>query len=401
MTSSLYAPLSSKTSENTTDGSLPQTHCSTSSETCSVDAENVEISAAEGIDGSPAAGSSVEMSVTNSGCSSLPLQPRETSGLWGQVGRGRGRVLQQFVSSHTSSPPTDRQHDTHTTNIGATHGATHDVTHESSVVGSNEPTENGSRNDCDTENEEPCAPDTRFGDGGGKEIGLTENPVVEELTSDTAVERGSISSPDGVQPLQLPPPDEKQVTQCPPTPQTPRTPRKSRISLAIQFKGVCTHSPQEDRVTPHKTTAVNSPLMRPSDFTQPKPSSTERVSAGQSPTGCVSTHVGGGVQRVRDSECEAVVTQACEGDMTVCGGEGELLLSEPLVSDSGDGEEWELCASGDSSEDDEGRCEGVRMGFSSAQLKKSISVHMKNIHRNKVSLYLVRFCHCVCVCVCV
>ena len=202
----------------------------------------------------------------------------------------------------------------------------------------------------------------------------------------------------------------------PGSPANPRPSRKSRISLAIQFKGVCS-PPQpshNDTNSTHTAAIKNMPssqLLKPSDFVEPEPAANESLASFSQASMCEGSVTGEWSKTLKvkgdggSSDVEGMLTQESEGERereseaqvdSCTGSSCEYGGERGCEGESGDlcaagdhGENGELCASGESSE---GEVEGPRMGLSSAQLEKSISLHQRSIHRNRV-------CFSVCVCV--
>ena len=192
---------------------------------------------------------------------------------------------------------------------------------------------------------------------------------------------------------------------------TTRSPRKSRISLAIQFKGVCL-SPQSVQEVGDKSTTT--PWKSPGElalgrFTAQQ-STTPTSSSGKTSTGDVEAkiqlHKNADVtlQTMKSGENERkfsssgsedeVLTQVSEEEFEGCG-PVSLSSMPPLLSDSSEGEREgevgmkervEFPDGVSSDEEGEGELEGARMGLTAAQLEMSISLHQRNTHRNGVGL---------------
>ena len=208
-----------------------------------------------------------------------------------------------------------------------------------------------------------------------------------ELANDSAVDIRAASLP--LESLQSPPSPAPTPVVTPTKERTPRTLRKSRISLAIQFKGVCP-LPQGHCDTTSQRNTISANLMKPGYFT----ASPAEVGSAEARVHCESKSSESGAQLLKDKDMEAeksssegVLTQVSDdmGDYDIVSEEPQSLHASLKAEGEGEKEMMteRVGLSGEASSEGE-ELEGTRMGRSAAQLEKSISLHQRTTHRNRV-----------------
>ncbi|CAI8051743.1 hypothetical protein GBAR_LOCUS28314 [Geodia barretti] len=185
---------------------------------------------------------------------------------------------------------------------------------------------------------------------------------------------------------------------------TPTSSRKSRISLAIQFKGVCSSSPSAQEfaatTTPQKVSEDREyTLMRPSHFMQQSitPPSSGKTLTGDADAIIKDAGVAAELMKRKETQHELRCSASQEiltqdyfedcGPLCLSPTMPPLLINTDYSNEDSEGqrEEREDFLDSVSSDDGgEGEREGARMGLSAAQLEETISLHQRNTHRNRV-----------------
>lgn len=188
------------------------------------------------------------------------------------------------------------------------------------------------------------------------------------------------------------------LTNTSPAKTPPRSLRKSKVSLAIQFKGGCSLQSVTQRDASPSVMPQGAVLLKPSDFTLGVEAvKTEGVTAD--------VEVGG--KEIEMSDCAQDSVKDVEKER-VCEGSPEEV--QTLVSDVKDFDQiCSLSRSDDSpeakgedtlqhqhrylspartlsSDEDVVECTEARMGRSANEMEKSIALHQRNIHRNRVCI---------------
>ena len=186
-------------------------------------------------------------------------------------------------------------------------------------------------------------------------------------------------------------------------PTTPRSSRRSRISLAIQFRGVPTPPERRPNVSPIEKTTP--PPDGDSLVLTASPGGVPGLAAIEGEVNCSGKVDSGGGEMAGDGlrgSASPALTQVSEledcnlsDSLSLPESENEAVAREPhtpspignnsspLVDCGMDEKEAGGVVSSED-EEVEGVCEGVRMGRSAADIEKSIALHQRNTHRNRV-----------------
>lgn len=210
----------------------------------------------------------------------------------------------------------------------------------------------------------------------------------------------------------------------------PRNSRKSKVSLAIHFKGAKKMTQRDATPPPYPPECKGTPysvvLLKPSDFTLQ--SSSARFKKPSEIVWGVETIEGEGVtadvelgRRVMLVDTEGETSDCAQDSVTDIEKESVCKGSQPLVSDVEDYDQHHMCslsksdvevespeAKGEetlgsmrhqhlylsperslSSDEDMVECAEARMGRSADEMEKSIALHQRNIHRNRVCIPIV------------
>ena len=208
-----------------------------------------------------------------------------------------------------------------------------------------------------------------------------------------------------------------------------KTPRKARVSLAIQFMGVCTSQERcntATKNTPSKCSNASPSdalLLKPSDFTSPSQPTEPHVATRECEVLCMKTdemmaqvsskskrkpprndhdRVDSGEDSVSKS-AGVVITQNCNKSGSAVNLEPECGETIKMVV-----RESQYCqervrppmSSEEEEEEGEGESGRARMGRSTTELEKFIALHQRNVHRNQV-WQMFAWEHAVTLCMCV